>query len=47
MADIAIVAIIGTAMAAVIWKKVKAYRKGDSGCGCNCSGCSHGCGHCA
>ncbi len=44
MADIAIVAIIGTTMAAVILKKVKDYRKGGSGCGCSCS---NGCCHCA
>ena len=44
MIDIVIVALIGTAMAGVIWKKVKDHKEGKSGCGCEfgggCSSCS-------
>ncbi len=38
MIDIVIVALIGTALAAVIWKKVKDRKEGKSGCGCGCGG---------
>lgn len=46
MADIIIVTIVGAALAAVIWKKVKDHKAGKSGCGCGCSGgcrSCHGC----
>ncbi len=43
MIDIVIVALIGTAMAGVIWKKVKDHKEGKSGCGCGCGG---GCSSC-
>ena len=44
MIDIVIVALIGTAMAGVIWKKVKDHKEGKSGCGCGCGG---GCSSCS
>ena len=42
MADLIIAALIATAMAAVIWKKIKDHKEGKSGCGCSgsCSNCS-------
>ena len=46
MIDIVIVALIGTAMAGVIWKKVKDHKEGKSGCGCGC-GCGGGCSSCS
>ncbi|MCI9046521.1 MAG: FeoB-associated Cys-rich membrane protein [Hungatella sp.] len=43
MADLIIAALIATAMAAVIWKKIKDHKEGKSGCGCGCSGSCSNC----
>ena len=40
MADVIIIAVIGSALAGVVWKKVRNHKEGKSGCGCGCSGCS-------
>lgn len=46
MVDIVIVAVIGAAVAGILWKKVKDHRSGKGGCGCgSCGGCS-GCSGC-
>ncbi len=43
MADLIIAALIATAMAAVIWKKIKDHKEEKSGCGCGCSGSCSNC----
>jgi hypothetical protein len=43
MADILIAAVVGIAMGAVIWKKIKDHRAGRGGCGCGCGSSCGGC----
>lgn len=40
IATIIIAGIIIGLVALVVYRKVRAYRNGESGCGCGCSGCS-------
>lgn len=40
IATIIIAGLILGSMILVIYRKVKAYRNGEGGCGCGCSGCS-------
>ena len=41
MVDILIVAVVGSLVAGILWKKVKDHKSGKGGCGCGCcGGCS-------
>lgn len=50
MIDMVIVAVVGGAVAAILWKKVKDHKSGKGGCSCaecggcgTCGGCGGGC----
>lgn len=40
MGDLIVVLVIGLCLAAVLWYHVSRRKKGETGCGCGCSGCS-------
>lgn len=46
MGDIIVVFVIALCLAAVLWYHISRRKKGETGCGCGCSGCSmpSGCG---
>lgn len=43
MGNVIVVLVIGLCLAAVLWYHISKRKKGETGCGCGCSGCSAKC----
>ena len=45
MGDLIVVLVIALCLAAVLWYHISRRKKGETGCGCGCSGCGASGGH--
>lgn len=43
MGNLIVILVIGLGLLAVLWYHISRRKKGDTGCGCGCSGCSTKC----
>lgn len=43
MGNIVVILVIGLGLLAVLWYHISKHKKGETGCGCGCSGCSTKC----